>query len=851
MPMRTTTRTWLIIFVVAAGIRVAMLVDFAQSNPLAQHVGGDAGFYWERAGQIEQGSVPAGPFQTAPLYPYFLAAVRYLGGGLTSVFILQNLIHLATGLLLGWTVRRRIGGTAAIVAVALFFGLTEPAFRANRLLPSTLQLFLVTGLMAAAQSFTDRPRVAAGLIVGSVTGFFALAYPAAMILIPIVVLGLLTTRISPINGPPLNAQKREAASTNASAAQGERRGRSNRIAIALVGTAAALAPVASSALYNWRACAELIPITAHAGITMHQGNTHGSTGTYTAVSGVRTFKKTQSRDTERVFANAHGRHGSHREVDRFFRQKGTDYLRADLGRAAKLMGRKLYWFLTGRYYSDIYHPALEQDSGLLHLLPLAPLPASWLMGSTLVGFVLLRRRNCLSVLDLSMFLLPLLVVLVFYYSPRYRLPALPIMCLASAATASHVIDHWRRKTLGGWKASMAFLLVTAPVPIGSINNLMGFDRAENHRPEFECNRGQLLAQRGNFKEAILHLQKSTRLLPGQPVVLASLATALIQVGDLSRAEKVLTQLTAIAPESLSTWLTAGTLELRRNDPIRAERSFAQALRQDPNDAEASLGMWFALAAQNRKREGLPHLQRCLEIDPTNAPATGEFGLWLAGSGKLEQAYDFLTRAVQLAPNLARTHYNLGVFLLNAGRAVQAVGHLETALEIEPGYDKAREALARARGWRAGSNSSIDALKGSLRAHPEDESAYSRLAGALFARGDIAEALDVLRTGVERAQHSSRLAVELAWLLATNKDSSLRSGAEALRVMHQVMAQEPEPIPEMLDVLAAAYAETGEFALAVQHAESAHRLAMELERADLARSILGRIDSYRKKQPFRR
>lgn len=393
MPLRATTRIWLTIFVVAAGIRVAMLVDFARSNPLAEYVGGDAGFYWESAGRIAQGSVAAGPLQTAPLYPYFLAAVRYLGGGLTSVFILQNLIHLVTALILGWTVRRRIGVTAALIAMVLFFSLTEPAFRANRLLPSTLQLLLVTGLLAAAQSFMERPRAAVALVVGLLTGLFALTYPAAMILIPLVALWLLTTRISPIDERPLSAEKREAS-------------RTNRLTIAIVGAAGALAPVSSSSLHNWRACGEFIPITAHAGITMHLGNTDGSTGIYTAVMGVRTFKKTQSQDTGRVFASAHGRRGSHREVDRFFRQKGTAYLRADPGRAARLMARKLYWFWSGRFYSDIYHPALEQDAGLLHLLSLAPLPTAWLMGSTLVGFVLLRRRNRLCVLDLAMFLLP-------------------------------------------------------------------------------------------------------------------------------------------------------------------------------------------------------------------------------------------------------------------------------------------------------------------------------------------------------------------------------------------------------------------------------------------------------------
>ena len=84
---------------------------------MAQHPINDARVYWEWAGDIAAGKLVLDhPFFSAPLYPYLLGGLRWLGGQLTSVYVLQMLADLAAVVLLGWTCRRRFGAGVALGA---------------------------------------------------------------------------------------------------------------------------------------------------------------------------------------------------------------------------------------------------------------------------------------------------------------------------------------------------------------------------------------------------------------------------------------------------------------------------------------------------------------------------------------------------------------------------------------------------------------------------------------------------------------------------------------------------------------------------------------------------------------
>ena len=91
---------------------------------------------------------------------------------------------------------------------------------------------------------------------------------------------------------------------------------------------------------------------------------------------------------------------------------------------------------------------------------------------------------------------------------------------------------------------------------------------------------------------------------------------------------------------------------------------------------------------------------------------------------------------------------------------------------------------------------------------------------------------------------------LAWLLATCPVASLRNGAKA--VQHALRANKLSggKQPDILDTLAAAYAEAGRFPEALAAARAALELATQRNNRPLADALRAQIARYEAGQPFR-
>jgi len=82
--------------------------------------------------------------------------------------------------------------------------------------------------------------------------------------------------------------------------------------------------------------------------------------------------------------------------------------------------------------------------------------------------------------------------------------------------------------------------------------------------------------------------------------------------------------------------------------------------------------------------------------------------------------------------------------------------------------------------------------------------------------------------------------DLAWLLATCADEDLRDGAQAVEIAERASRSRRPPVPEILDTLGAAYAESGRFGDAIKTAEQAIALARAAGKEALATSIQQRL-----------
>ena len=393
-------------------LRLAILDEFLRENVIAESPWSDGEVYWNMAGRMADGHwLGQTPFLSAPLYQYLLGLIRTLGGGLLSVYILQIGMHVGTGVLLGWTTRLRFGAAAGLLAAGLFLVLTEPAVSSTRIMANTLQLLLVVALwwrwaLAAQRDVLRWPDV---VVVGALVGLLALAYPPAILLVP--VYGLWTWA---------RAGWRRAA-----------------VLKALVGIAAAILLISPATLHNLVLHGEFIPITAHSGITLRQGNGPTAAGIGVNIPGVSVRRDKMHTDAARVFRNTYGREGTWREIDGHFRREALDYWSKHPRDTLVLLARKLYLYLNARNYDEIMPTVTERELGIGGRAILAPLAVPWLFGAALVGLIAVLRRPLRFAPEWMLGLLPLAVVLLFFYVPRYRLPAVPLMCGLAAYALTH------------------------------------------------------------------------------------------------------------------------------------------------------------------------------------------------------------------------------------------------------------------------------------------------------------------------------------------------------------------------------------------------------------------------------
>jgi len=95
---------------------------------------------------------------------------------------------------------------------------------------------------------------------------------------------------------------------------------------------------------------------------------------------------------------------------------------------------------------------------------------------------------------------------------------------------------------------------------------------------------------------------------------------------------------------------------------------------------------------------------------------------------------------------------------------------------------------------------------------------------------------------------------LAWVLATSVDASLRDGAKAIELAKKITELDGHANNETaivaLRILAAGYAETGRFSEAIETAQQALQLAVAQGNAGLAKHLQSDIASYRENRPLR-
>ncbi len=198
--------------------------------------------------------------------------------------------------------------------------------------------------------------------------------------------------------------------------------------------------------------------------------------------------------------------------------------------------------------------------------------------------------------------------------------------------------------------------------------------------------------------------------------------------------------------------------------------------------------------------------------------------------------------------LAGAHFGLGLTLKQRGRPSEAIGEYEQALRIAPDFVDAHLNLGAALMQTGRLPEAVAHFQQALRIVPDFAFAHFNLAIALDMQGDAAQAATHYAEAIRLQADFPDALNNLAMIRATSDDPRLRDGPEAVRLAQQACRLSGRKAG-VLDTLAAAYAEAGRFAEALQTARDALDHARQQNEPALVESIQAEIRLYETGKPF--
>jgi tetratricopeptide (TPR) repeat protein len=705
-------------------VRCIILAGYC-GTPLAQHPINDARVYWEWAGDIAAGKLVLGhPFFSAPLYPYLLGGLRWLGAQPNLVYVLQMLGDLAAVVLLAWICRQRFGAKVALLAAALYLLLLEPASAMLRVLASSLHLVLVIVAWAALVRVQQRQSWQRLLAAGAALGLLSVAYAPAIVLLPLVAVWLfvLGGRRAADARRVLQEARGRLATTDSPLAPSYvgHGGPTLRVAKALLAPAVAAVIIAPATIHNWYVGAGFFPVQAGSGITLLQGNYASSTGLYTMIPGVSAARELMHEDTKKVYSEATGREPAWPDVDRYFRNQALELWWSHPTKLLELLARKFYLFTSSRHYADIYQPTAEMAEGINQRLRLAPLPLPWLLCPALVGLVLMLRKPAYHAPEWMLFAVPFFIVLTFFYSPRYRVPAIPIIVILAAwtfAQAWHWRSHWPLAAVVVPALAVGILLepvnahfnTDRPSRTTTLYNLAYALRLEHRLDEAAAalrtglaispgdttERGMLgeaLAEAGRHEEAVAEFRRALDQRPGDADLSVKLAGSLLALNRMAEADQVLSAAAVREPDNSVVLSLLANTKHREGQSVAACECFEKALQLAPDNVGILTDYGNSLIDLRRWEGARRQFERILAVEPDDFLAVYRMGVIAGHFGEYEEARRRFERAMSMHPERPDIVYDMGYLELRQGHREEAARLMHKALEIDPDFGLAQDRL---------------------------------------------------------------------------------------------------------------------------------------------------------------
>ncbi len=364
------------------------------------------------------------------------------------------------------------------------------------------------------------------------------------------------------------------------------------------------------------------------------------------------------------------------------------------------------------------------------------------------------------------------------------------------------------------------------------------------------NLGYALAEKGELDKAIEHFQAALKIAPKYDVALNNLGCAYVKLGKSAEALDYFRQALEIKPNNTQLRLNYGTALHETGQYRQAITEFEEVIRKEPNLPEVYYCLANSLEAVGRRDEAVQNYIRAIQLKPSFADAHHNLGLILLADGKPEDALKHFREASRLKPAWAAPYVGMGAAYHTLNLAQEAIASYRTAIQLDSKNPNTFYQLGMILAAQTNFVEAQSAFSKAIELNPTNAQFYLALAFALDQEGKKTEAIPHYEKVLELNANLPAALNNLAWILATHPDASVRDGERAVKLAEQSCELTEGKEALFLGTLAAAYAEAGRFDEAIRTAEKARALAEAAGATNLVTKNAELLILYKAGKPYR-
>jgi len=398
------------------------------------------------------------------------------------------------------------------------------------------------------------------------------------------------------------------------------------------------------------------------------------------------------------------------------------------------------------------------------------------------------------------------------------------------------------------------------------------------------NRGLIWYAKQEYDKAIADYDQAIRLDPKNDAAYHNRGDAWRATGAYDKAIADYDQAIRLDPKYAPSYNNRGLAWYATGAYDKAIADYDQAIRLDPKYAKAYDNRGDAWRAKTEYDKAIADYSEAIRLDPTYATAYNDRGRAWDDKKEYDRAIADYDQAIRLDPKDTWPYNNRGLIWYAKQEYDKAIADYDQAIRLDPknakayinrgrawyakqAYDKAIADYAKAieldpkntwpynnRGLRGliwyatgAYDKAIADYDQAIRLDPKNATAYNNRGDAWAAKQEYDKAIADYDQAIRLDPKNATAYNNRAWLRATCPNERYRDGKRAVESATRACELTDWKEAYLLDTLAAAYAECGDFAHAIEYQEKTQGLYKDEKDRKKGRD---RLALYREKKPYR-